>query len=116
MWALSDAMAKSPDPWTAGFVLPGSEPASAYQVLAPEAYTQVKNFLIGQTFSNFQDPDSGPDTLDFQGPNSQVAIRNPQIRYTFHNNNINKNSNINTCRLLTRDQKGGPCSSAGVPA
>ena len=46
------------------------------------AYTQVKNLLIGQTFSNFQDPDAGPDTLDFQGPNSQVAIRNPQIRYS----------------------------------
>jgi hypothetical protein len=47
------------------------------------AYTQAKNFLIGQTFSNFQDPDAGPDGLDFQGPNSQVAIRNPQFRYTF---------------------------------
>jgi hypothetical protein len=46
------------------------------------AYTQVKNLLIGQTFSNFMDPDSGPDTLDFQGPNSQVSIRNPQIRYS----------------------------------
>jgi hypothetical protein len=46
------------------------------------AYTQVKNLLIGQTFSNFQDPDAGPDTLDFQGPNSMVAIRNPQIRYS----------------------------------
>ena len=46
------------------------------------AYTQVKNLLIGQTFSNFQDPDAGPDTLDFQGPNSWVAIRNPQIRYS----------------------------------
>jgi len=47
------------------------------------AYTQAKNFLIGQTFSNFQDPDAGPDELDFQGPNSQVSIRNPQFRYTF---------------------------------
>ena len=47
------------------------------------AYAQVKNLLIGQTFSNFQDPDAGPDTLDFQGPNSQVSIRNPQFRYTF---------------------------------
>jgi hypothetical protein len=28
------------------------------------------------------DPDSGPDTLDFQGPNSQVSIRNPQLRYS----------------------------------
>jgi len=47
------------------------------------AYAQVKNGLLGQTFSNFMDPDSGPDTLDFQGPNSQVSIRNPQLRYSF---------------------------------
>jgi hypothetical protein len=47
------------------------------------AYAQVQNGLLGLTFSNFMDPDSGPDTLDFQGPNSQVSIRNPQFRYTF---------------------------------
>ena len=46
-------------------------------------YTQAKNFLIGQTFSNFQDPDAGPDQLDFMGPNGQIAIRSPQVRYTF---------------------------------
>ena len=46
------------------------------------AYAQVKNLLIGQTFSNFMDPDSGPDQLDFQGPNAQINIRNPQIRYS----------------------------------
>jgi aromatic ring hydroxylase len=43
MWALSDAMAKSPDPWTAGFVLPGAEPGAAYHVLGPEAYVQVRH-------------------------------------------------------------------------
>ena len=47
------------------------------------AYAQGKNLLIGQTFSNFMDVDAGPDTLDFQGPNSWVSIRNPQMRYTF---------------------------------
>lgn len=47
------------------------------------AYAQGKNILIGQTFSNFMDPDASPDTLDFQGPNSQVLIRNPQVRYTW---------------------------------
>ena len=46
------------------------------------AYGQAKNFLVGQTFSNFMDPDAGPDTLDYQGPNGQVSIRNPQFRYT----------------------------------
>ena len=47
------------------------------------AYGQAGNFLLGQTFSNFQDPDAGPDQLDFQGPNGMIAIRNPQFRYTF---------------------------------
>lgn len=46
------------------------------------AYTQVRNLLIGQTFSGFQDPDAGPDQLEFQGPNGQVSLRNPQLRYT----------------------------------
>ena len=46
------------------------------------AYAQVKNVLLGQSFSNFMDPDSGPDVLDLQGPNAQVAIRNPQLRYS----------------------------------
>ena len=47
------------------------------------AYAQVANFLAGQTFSNFMDPDAGPDTLEFQGPNSQVLMRDPQLRYSF---------------------------------
>ena len=47
------------------------------------AYAQLRNFLIGQTFSNFMDPDAFPDTLDFQGPNGMVSLRNPQFRYGF---------------------------------
>ena len=47
------------------------------------AYAQARNVLIGQTFSNFMDPDAFPDTLDFQGPNGMVSIRNPQFRYGF---------------------------------
>ena len=45
------------------------------------AYAQAANFLVGQTFSNFMDPDGFPDTLDFQGPNGMVNLRNPQLRY-----------------------------------
>jgi hypothetical protein len=47
------------------------------------AYAQAANFLVGQTFTNFMDPDGFPDTLDFQGPNGMVNLRNPQFRYTF---------------------------------
>jgi hypothetical protein len=46
------------------------------------AYAQADNFLLGQSFSNFSDPDSWPDTLDFEGPTSLIGIRNPQFRYT----------------------------------
>lgn len=46
------------------------------------AYGQAKNFLVGQSFSNFMDPDAATDQLDFQGPNAMVAIRLPQFRYT----------------------------------
>ena len=46
------------------------------------AYGQAKNFLVGQTFSNFMDPDAGTDQLDFQGPNAMVSVRNPQFRYS----------------------------------
>ncbi len=30
IWSLSDAMAKSPDPWENGYILPGARPAMAY--------------------------------------------------------------------------------------
>jgi hypothetical protein len=47
------------------------------------AYAQARNLLIGQTFTNFMDPDASPDGLDFQGPNGMVSLRNPQFRYGF---------------------------------
>lgn len=47
------------------------------------AYAQVRNLLLGQTFSNFMDPDASPDILDFRGPNGWVNLRNPQVRYGF---------------------------------
>jgi hypothetical protein len=47
------------------------------------AYAQAGNLLIGQTFTNFMDPDAFPDTLDFEGPNGMVNLRNAQVRYGF---------------------------------
>jgi 4-hydroxyphenylacetate 3-monooxygenase len=69
IWGLSDAMAKTADPWEGGAILPGMEPAAAYQVLAPEAYVQIKN-LIEKTVA------SGLIYL-----NSHVSdFKNPAIR------------------------------------
>jgi len=45
-------------------------------------YGQYKNFLAGQAWSAFADPDAFPDTLEFEGPPGTIAARFPQLRYT----------------------------------
>jgi hypothetical protein len=45
-------------------------------------YGQYRNFLVGQSWSAFADPDAFPDTLEFEGPPGVIAARNPQFRYT----------------------------------
>jgi len=55
------------------------------------AYGTYAGFLAGQTWSNFMDVDSLPDTLEFAGPTGQVFIRQPQIRYTM---STGQNSNL----------------------
>jgi hypothetical protein len=52
-------------------------------------YGQYKNFLAGQTWSAFSDPDAFPDTLEFEGPPGIIAARNPQFRYTHPLNDSN---------------------------
>ncbi len=46
-------------------------------------YAQLDNVLVGQTFTNFMDPDAFADSLDTQGANSAVSVRIPQARYSF---------------------------------
>src|SRR5215472_3955523 len=46
-------------------------------------YAQLDNILVGQTFTNFMDPDAFADTLDTQGSNAAVSVRIPQARYSF---------------------------------
>ncbi|MBU2651913.1 MAG: porin [Bacteroidetes bacterium] len=45
------------------------------------AYGEYWGFLFGQTWTTFMDIDASPNTIDFEGPNSQVSLRNPMIRY-----------------------------------
>ena len=45
-------------------------------------YGQYRNFLVGQAWSAFSDPDAFPDTLEFEGPPGIIAARFPQFRYT----------------------------------
>jgi hypothetical protein len=47
-----------------------------------QCYGQYGNFLAGQAWSAFSDPDAFPDTLEFEGPPGIIGLRNPQFRYT----------------------------------
>lgn len=46
-------------------------------------YAQLDNILVGQTFTNFMDPDAFEDALDNQGVNAAVNLRPAQARYSF---------------------------------
>jgi hypothetical protein len=46
------------------------------------AYGELGPLLAGQTWSNFIDQTSYPETLDFNGPAGQLFIRQGQLRFT----------------------------------
>ena len=46
------------------------------------AYGELGNWLVGQTWSNFLDLRSYPETVDFNPPGSVGLLRHPQVRYT----------------------------------
>ena len=48
------------------------------------AYGEWKGILGGQTWSTFQDISARPFTLDYEGPDAAIFVRQPQIRYTGH--------------------------------
>src|ERR1044071_7043427 len=46
-----------------------------------QLYGSYYNFVFGQTFSVFEDPDAWPDTVDYEGPNAASFARRPLVRY-----------------------------------
>ena len=46
-----------------------------------QLYGKIFNFVVGQTYSVFEDPDAWPDTVDYEGPNSAIFARRPLVRY-----------------------------------
>jgi len=46
-----------------------------------QLYGSYYNFVFGQTFSVFEDPDAWPDTVDYEGPNAAIFARRPLVRY-----------------------------------
>lgn len=46
------------------------------------AYISYFGFTVGQTWSTFMDLEASPPTIDFEGPNTSIALRQPMIRYS----------------------------------
>ncbi|MEH8020894.1 DcaP family trimeric outer membrane transporter [Rheinheimera metallidurans] len=56
---------------------------NGYSPVLRHAFIKYNNWTLGQTWSNFMDVASLPDTLDFVGnPDAAVFIRQAQVRYT----------------------------------
>lgn len=47
-----------------------------------DAYVTLRGFLVGRTWSTFNDMAAMPPTIDFQGPSGGAFMRTTQIRYT----------------------------------
>lgn len=45
-------------------------------------YGEWKGFLAGQTWSTFQDISARPSTIDYEGPDSEIFVRQALLRYT----------------------------------
>ena len=46
------------------------------------AFGQFKGFLAGKTWTTFMDLSALPNTVDFEGPNSEICLRTVMIRFT----------------------------------
>jgi hypothetical protein len=55
---------------------------SSTQVRVIHAWAEFGRFGVGQYESLFMNIDTFPNVVDFWGPNGNVFLRNPQIRYT----------------------------------
>ncbi|MBX3691323.1 MAG: hypothetical protein KF907_03985 [Dokdonella sp.] len=66
-----------------GNALGNQNATNTYGVTMRHAYAYWNSWLAGQTWSNFMDVGSLPDTVDFVGPTDGVIfVRQAQVRYT----------------------------------
>ena len=68
-WGLTDAMARTPTPWTPGYVLPNLDYGLAYRVMASIAYPKIKEIIENSLASAL-----------IYLPSSALDFQNPEIR------------------------------------
>ncbi|RPI12587.1 MAG: hypothetical protein EHM60_11425, partial [Lysobacterales bacterium] len=66
-----------------GSALGSQNVSNTYAPVVRHAYVTWHEWLVGQTWSNFMDPATLPDVLDFIGPTDGTTfVRQPQVRWT----------------------------------
>jgi hypothetical protein len=66
-----------------GSITGNQRTTNTYAPVLRHAYVAWREWLVGQTWSNFQDVAVLPDAVDFIGPtDGTVFVRQPQLRYT----------------------------------
>lgn len=69
-----------------GSALGDERATNTYGVLIRQAYIQYGRWLVGQTWTNFMDVATLPETADYIGPtDGTVFVREPMVRYTVGN-------------------------------
>ena len=93
-WAISDAMAMNPVPWTDSAVLPNAQSGSSYRVFAGDAYRRCKEIVEKIIASALIYLPSS--TKDFENP----AIDKYLAKYVRGSNNIGYRERIKIMKLL----------------
>ena len=93
-WSLSEAMVRNPVPWVDDYVLPNPGSASAYQVLAPQAYPKIKYIIEQACASGLIYLNS--HVKDFKNP----AIRPYIDRYLRGSNGYDAEARVKLMKLL----------------
>jgi 4-hydroxyphenylacetate 3-monooxygenase len=93
-WALTDAMAGTPDPWVNGSVLPNIKASVAYRIFATEAYPAIRQIIEKVVASGL-----------IYLPSHAHDLKNPEIekylaRYVRGSNGIDHKQRIKTMKLL----------------
>ena len=93
-WAISDAMAMNPVPWSGGAVLPNAQSGSSYRVFAGDAYRRCKEIVEKIIASAL-----------IYLPSSAKDFENPEIdkylaKYVRGSNNIGYRERIKIMKLL----------------
>ena len=64
------------------------------------SYVSFLGLTVGQTWSTFMDLQASPPTIDGEGPNNQIALRHPMIRYTYYKNGLQAAFAVEMSQLL----------------